>query len=204
MVVVAGGVADDEGVAVGVSATWPTRGEMDCMSGGVVPRCRVFFRGFACGGDKMLVGLSRSDEVMLNSDFGESKFGKTGGGASCSSSDEPIVHPLGGTVTCGSPSCANSLGKFFLGTVSGEEVTGTLAWSTFSEFTRRGLGTGRSAFSGGLEEEGESEEEVGGAMGEGMRGAGCWVQEGRRGSEIRKGELSVDTHVSIPLTKLPW
>ena len=135
--------------------------------------------------------------MTLDSDFGDSKFGKTGGGASCSSSDEPIVHPLGGTVTCGSPSWASSLGKFFLGRVSGEEVTRTLAWSTFSEFPRRGLGTGRSAFSGGLEEEeGVSEEEVvGGAMGEGMRGAGCWVQEGRRGSEIRQRRgISSYTH----------
>ena len=149
----------------------------------------------------MLLWLSRSDDVMLDSDFGESKFGKTGGRASCSSSVEPIVHPLAGTVTCGSPSRASSLGEFFLGRVSGEEVTGTLAWSIFSEFTRRGLGTGRSAFSDGLEEEeeGESEEEVvGRGAGEGMRGgAGCWVQEGRRGSEIRQRGISIDTHVSI-------
>jgi hypothetical protein len=121
---------------------------------------------------------------MLDSDFGDSKFGKAGGGPGSSSSDDPIIHPLGGTFTCVSPSRASSLGEFFFGTVSGEEVTGTRGRSPFSEFTRRGLGTGRSAFSGGPDdEEGESDEAVvGGEMGEGMRGVGCWVQEGRSGS----------------------
>ena len=188
-----GGVAGVVGV-VGVVVMWLLiRGETGCVSEGVEPRWRAFFRGLRCGGDKIPVWLSRSDDVMLDSNFGDSKFGKAGGGPGSSSSDDPIIHPLGGTFTCVSPSRASSLGEFFFGTVSGEEVTGTRGRSPFSEFTRRGLGTGRSAFSGGPDdEEGESDEAVvGGEMGEGMRGVGCWVQEGRSGSDIREEEISV-------------
>lgn len=120
-----GGVGAGAG---GVAVIWLVMsGETACCSG-VDPHCRVFQRGFGCGGERMPAWVSGSKE-LLESDFGESyEDGIVGGvpGFDWSSSEEFAIQPPEGTLTFTSPSCACSLGGFFFGGVSGDELTWTL------------------------------------------------------------------------------